>query len=67
IEHALDLFPSELYFHHFFNRIEVQYGQETSFNDHLTLVNNKMDDNSMYVEFRKESGEPACKIRLYFS
>ncbi len=67
IEHALDLFPSELYFHHFLNRIEVQYGQETSFNDHLTLVNNKMDDNSMYVEFRKESGEPACKIRLYFS
>jgi medium-chain acyl-[acyl-carrier-protein] hydrolase len=67
IEHALDLFPSELYLHHFLNRIEVQYVKETSFNDNLTLVNNKMDDHLMYVEFHKESGEPACKVRLYFS
>jgi acyl-ACP thioesterase len=67
IEHALDLFSSELYFHHFLNRIEVQYGQETSLNDHLTLVNNRMDDNSICVEFRKESGETVCKIRFYFN
>lgn len=67
IEHALDLFPSELYLHHFLNRIEVQYGQETSLNDHLTLINHKMDDRSIYVEFRKESEEQACKIRFYFN
>ena len=66
IEHALDLFPSELYLHHFLNKIEVQYGQETSLNDHLTLITNKMDDQSKYVEYCKENGETACKVRFYF-
>ena len=66
IEHALDLYPSEFYFNHFLNRIEVQYVHEASLNDNL-LINNKIDDSSIYVEYGKNSGETVCKVRIYFS
>lgn len=66
IEHALDLYPSEFYFNHFLNRIEVQYVHEASLNDNL-LINNKIDDSSIYVEYGKNSGETVCKVRFDFS
>ena len=66
IEHAHDLYPSEFYFNHFLNRIEVQYVHEASLNDNL-LINNKIDDSSIYVEYGKNSGETVCKVRIYFS
>ena len=66
IEHILNLFSLDYYRKYRIRRFEMAYVSESYFGDLLTLRLDESEEEIKIVEVVKESGEIACRAKVYF-
>lgn len=67
IEHALNLFPIEMYREKRIKRFEVAYVAESYYGDVLSFYKEQVDENEYNIEISKNKAEVVCRSKVIFA